>query len=88
MEDGIVSGQLMHRLQTCDVCGHLAACIMVDRYELRDIHYTKLIISVIHDITKPGQYTAVYLGVSCGCYAKLHRQICHVREDVIAGRSR
>lgn len=76
VHDGIVSGRLLRKSHACDVCGLDTACILVWCYKMPEgVRWTSLIISTKGD---PPWKVAVHLGVGCGCYAKLHRQIAHI----------
>ncbi len=86
VNDGIVSGKLLHRTVACDVCGVPTCCVEVDGYVLEDIHYTSTIIALPDDKRRPRQFTAVYLGIGCGCYSKFHRQVAHIRDSIEEGR--
>lgn len=78
-DDGLVSGRLLHRLLTCDVCGRPTACVEVEDYDprLRAIWHST-IIALYRQVED--RVVAVYLGLGCGCLAKLHRQVVHIEE--------
>lgn len=76
-DDGIVSGRLLRRLQACDVCGAPTACVGVMGYDLPpQVPYTATIIHV----KRWGQALAIYLGLGCGCLARFHRQVAHIKD--------
>lgn len=82
VNDGIVSGKLLHRTIDCDVCGVPTCCVRVGGYKLGGINWRSVIIAV----KKPGQPLAVNLGIGCGCYAKFHRQVAHILDSIEEGR--
>lgn len=85
VDDGIVFGRLLRKSHPCDVCGDGAACIFVEAYEMPPtVPYTATIISLT-DRQSQDQSVAVYLGISCGCYAKFHRQVSHIKDSIEEG---
>lgn len=88
VRDGIVTGRLLRTLLTCDVCGLRTCGIEVGGYDLpKDVPWTSTIIHIprgnrfIQD-----QVMVVYLGIGCGCYAKFHRQVAHIKDSIEEGR--
>lgn len=64
----------------CGVCGTVTSVLVVveDAQGLEHIHSIRKESTIIGDTN--------YLGLTCGCYAKFHRQVAHI-EDKIKSRS-
>ncbi len=88
VNDGIVSGRLLHRTIDCDVCGVPTCCVRVDGYNLPEIRWTSTLICIWPNrpVRDPEPQCAVFLGIGCGCYAKFHRQVAHIRDSIEEGR--
>src|SRR5436305_7914900 len=81
---------------TCDICGkRRVICVVYDRQKATDEATAELMNARVYkmltwiDLLKYTILKAAYystgrgrLGVQCGCYAKLHRQIVHVATSV------
>jgi hypothetical protein len=83
VNDGIVSGKLLHRTIACDVCGVPTCVVRVEDYKFPDEVWWQ---STIVYLRKNETPIAVNLGVGCGCYAKFHRQVAHIRDSIEEGR--
>ena len=72
LADGYITGMLEVAPRECDHCGHEALCVHVTA-----ISYPPGIKSDDKRII-PKQDK--YLGTTCGCYGKAHRQLAHINE--------
>lgn len=88
VRDGIVTGILLRTKIVCDVCEQGTCGIEVTGYDLpKEVPWTSTIISLprsrrfIMD-----QAMVIFLGIGCGCYAKFHRQVAHIKDSVEEGR--
>lgn len=89
VRDGIVTGVLLRTKIVCDVCGQGTCGIEVGAYDLpEEVPWTKTIINLQfrQKSDEEGYLVAAYLGIGCGCYAKFHRQVAHIKDSVEEGR--
>jgi hypothetical protein len=86
VDDGIISGHLLRRLTACGVCGRATACVQVKRYDFPaevPWHIT-IIAKPVEPYGPEGKWNVAachLVGVGCGCYAKLHRQVTHIQRS-------
>lgn len=89
--DGLITGYLNNRVQhKCQACGEKVYCIYILRVILPEgikplgtfVLYRYAAGELRDQMGSPGQRFVVavqYIGITCGCYAKAHRQIAHIQ---------
>lgn len=83
VDDGILQGNIERKRGECGVCGHTTMVIRVHTPTLEnladlDIDPTR---TLLKGITSSSRLRAdPHIGIGCGCYAKFHRQIAHIRD--------
>jgi hypothetical protein len=84
VDDGIVKGRMRRTGIWCQNCQEDAYGIVVTELNLPE--GISLVSKLIVGRDKYGKTVPItMLGISCGCYAKAHRQIAHIQD---AQRSR
>lgn len=78
LDDGYIKGQIYHLRQECDHCHKRTMCIKVEKVTLPPSIKPSTHLITFH-YQRTTQLTHVEcLGISCGCYAKAHRQLVHI----------
>jgi len=85
VDDGTITGIIPPQGRVCDACGTVTRCIRIhglalpkEFYEFKDSH--DLIRRLVFSYENGSAVT--YIGIGCGCYAKGHRQISHIRDNL------
>lgn len=79
VRDGYLIGTAGGRQRKCDHCGEKTLCIEITGVVLpKGMTVKATILQDRHD-TEPSCIERI--GVGCGCYAKLHRQIAHINDS-------
>jgi hypothetical protein len=77
VHDGIINGRLEEH--ACDFCGSKATAVQVWAVVLPEGIEVK---NTILKSTDPKKTFIEFLGITCGCYAKLHRQVAHIQSKM------
>lgn len=80
VDDGILKGRVHGVRKPCGVCGQTRMVIRIEEITLpQGIEPSKSIIAYRDDPTNPKVVPLTYIGIGCGCYAKFHRQVAHIK---------
>lgn len=78
--DGIITGEVSRTRKRCSCCGGLGTALLVNEIEMPEEVELDWTILVVRDSEgKPTGVPMNFLGISCGCYAKFHRQVAHIK---------
>lgn len=84
LDDGLITGVIIEHRIICGACGALTLSIWIDKITLPPT-ITPLLSFVLYklvdgDLGLPRTLQPLnYIGITCGCYAKAHRQIAHIQ---------
>lgn len=80
-QDGIIDGHIAAQLRQCGNCKDHAWCIEIQEITLpEEIKPSNKLIAFFNGPTEVKPHR--YIGVTCGCYAKFHRQIAHIKGKI------
>lgn len=84
LEDPYIIGEIPDKLVTCDICLVRTTGIDVENVTLPEgiEPSTKLIVCLQVKPRTPHEALfdwPVQIGIGCGCYARIHRQIAHIQ---------
>lgn len=71
VDDDYIDGWVEQNRQRCAICDHTTKCIGIAKLKLP----ASTLFHRAYDDTG-------YIGIGCGCYARAHRQIAHIRHSV------
>lgn len=76
VDDGILIGYLLKANHPCGICGQKTSVLSLrgDRLDEKQISFEATILGIL--VVKRSRY----VGVGCGCYARVHRQIAHIED--------
>jgi hypothetical protein len=83
LDDGLITGRLDGALHMCPVCHTRQHCIQIYKVTLPEnvkpqhsmILYRR---GTNPSLASPDFVPHTFIGVTCGCYAKAHRQMAHI----------
>lgn len=80
LDDPYIYGAVGHEAKRrCQICGKDVICIVVRRLTLPEgIKVADTIMRDQWDQAAPQPC----IGINCGCYARFHRQIAHIRDSM------
>lgn len=78
IRDGFILGVLAPGLRKCPICDQRVRVINVAEFMLPEGMTAAA--TILFDRKAQRQHTAI--GMSCGCYARLHRQIAHITDSM------
>lgn len=78
VDDGYIQGHTVPGLRQCWRCGRSTLVIEVENTTFDGFTVAA---TILHDRTtdKAAPKSIRFIGVGCGCYAKLHRQIANIK---------
>jgi hypothetical protein len=81
VNDGYINGATAPRQKNCGVCGQRTLCIDIAGVVMpRGVTTRATILHANrHDRDDPAIVPCI--GVGCGCYGKLHRQLAHINKS-------
>ena len=79
VKDGYLIGTAGGRQKRCGHCGEKTLCIDIDGVVLPKGMTVKATILQDRAVAEP--HCIAQIGVGCGCYARLHRQIAHINDS-------
>lgn len=81
IDDGILDGHLVAKLEACDNCGEDTWPFEIDTISLpKGVKPSNKLIVFREG---PNGLEAIdHIGFGCGCYGKFHRQIAHIKDQV------
>lgn len=80
LDDGILRGYLLRSEHPCGICGKKTVVLSLRGVELPEgMTYAATILKILPE------KRSRYIGVGCGCYARVHRQIAHIKDSIEEG---
>lgn len=82
LDDGIVQGHVKAQQYQCEACEEHAWCVEIVRVEVSKLSIEpnpRLIAFELADYDG-SPHPIQYLGITCGCYARFHRQLAHIQD--------
>lgn len=80
VDDGIIRARSLHLSRECENCHSMTTCLKVLDVRLPQGITASTRLILYKTGVSPDEKVD-YLGLSCGCYAKAHRQIAHIRHS-------
>lgn len=81
--DGTIEGRIAANRQKCDNCQSLVWCIEVMDVRLPEGVKPSVKLITYHTVDGPNESMLAHvdlIGLDCGCYARAHRQMVHIRK--------
>jgi hypothetical protein len=82
ISDGIITGTIKAKREFCAHCSASVWCVQIDKVELPEgIRADPRLIAYQTQVAVDGNFIGHvrYLGLTCSCYAKFHRQLAHIQ---------
>ena len=82
LSDGIITGAIKAKHEFCAHCSESVWCVQIKDISLPEgIKPDPRLIAYQTQVAVDGNFVGhvKYLGLSCGCYAKFHRQLAHIQ---------
>lgn len=79
VNDGYITGSITGRVRWCEHCGEKAVCVHIINLVLPKGMTVKA--TILQDAGHAEPTCIDYVGVSCGCYGKFHRQVAHINDS-------
>jgi ribosomal protein RSM22 (predicted rRNA methylase) len=76
IRDGYITGALSPHAKKCPLCGEQGR--VIDVADFQTPRTFRAPATIMWSRATEGVHTAI--GLTCGCYAKLHRQIAHIND--------
>lgn len=77
IDDGMIKARLLTTDHPCGICGKKGAVLSLrDLVMPEGLDWRSTILGILPVKRSP------YIGLSCGCYAKVHRQIAHIQDGM------
>lgn len=81
LSDGIITGSIKAKHEFCANCGESVWCVEIEKVELPEtLKPSPQLIVYQTQVGINSNFVGhiKYLGLTCGCYAKFHRQLAHI----------
>ena len=85
VSDGVITGTIVPTKKLCRHCKTDQVCIEIREITLDPPLETLTSLMIFFQLKGDGKGTIVpvtYIGIGCGCYAKGHRQLCHIAHSI------
>jgi hypothetical protein len=80
LNDGIIKGVIHDKAAQCMVCGETCRAVAFYTGDLILPEGIEIADTSLKRLYRQG-YSAIGLGISCGCYARFHRHLVHLRGE-------